>query len=154
MSNKPLWHNNVLAFFPAVMEQLKSMPNVRGIYDSKDWSQFVQNRQKPHDNAVYVILDSINPRATNNHGREQDIEIGISVIYVKQSITLTPQLELVGETWTAIMHALQGFEPSQEGRALTLTPLVQTTALPIRYADGFAYYPLRFITSVAVVNPI
>ena len=85
---------------------------------------------------------------------EQTIEIGFSFILAKRKYTPTKihNCEGLGETWTALARALQGFDPvDAQGRALTSTPFRQRAALPIDYRSGFGVFPLRFTAQVAVL---
>ena len=50
---------------------------------------------------------------------------------------------------TALIRALQGFVPKNgEGKSLTAAPFAARAALPITYDEGYAFFPLRFETSV------
>ena len=149
----PAWRNNILACYPAILKRLEQVTQVKKVLEAQDFSAISsERRQRPLDGAVYVILDGFTPTSTNDNNRGQTIEIGFSIILTKTNYTPRPQTDGVGETLTAIAKALQGFDPSDESeRALTTTPFKQRTALPIRYEDGFAFFPLRFTAEIAVI---
>lgn len=149
----PAWRNNILACYPAILKRLEQVTQVKKVLEAQDFSAISSERkQRPLDGAVYVILDGFTPTSTNDNNREQTIEIGFSFILTKTNYTPRPQTDGVGETLTAITKALQGFDPmDNQGRALTTSPFRQQNALPIRYEDGFAYFPLRFTAEVAVI---
>lgn len=157
-THKPAWHSNVLACYPALLARLRTVAGVKKVCEAKELAALgADKKQMPLDGAVYVILDGFTPTAHNNNRREQMLEIGFSVILTKRHYTPQPQLgnKSVGETITALAQALQGFDPADEqGRAFTATPFKQTKALPIRYEDGFAYFPLRFTCEVAVISSV
>lgn len=149
---KPIWHSNFLACYPAILQRLQQVKGVKKVLESQDLAN-ISKSQRPLDGAVYVVFDGFNPTDHNNAKREQVLQIGFSVILVKTNITPRPQTDGIGETLTAIMQALQGFEPKDtNGNELTLSPLSQTQALAIRYEDGFAYFPMRFITEIAILG--
>ena len=144
MSNLPLWHDDILAFYPALIERLKSVPAIKKVCEAKELEDLDAGRvQTPLDGAVYVVLDSIAPTDGNARGREQLMQIGVSIIL--------PRLDGVGATITAICKALQGFEAKKDGRHLTLSPFVQNKGIAIRYSKGFAFFPMHFSTTVAIM---
>lgn len=148
----PLWHDDILICYPALLNRLKTLPQIKKVCEAREFEDISTGKvQTPLDGAVYVILDSITPDSENAGGREQVVTLGFSVILVKQNYNPTPRLDGVGATITAICRALQGFEPMADGRALTLSPFVQDRAVAIRYNKGFAFFPLRFTTTVAVM---
>lgn len=149
---KLIWHSNFLACYPAILQRLQQVKGVKKVLESQDLAN-ISKSQRPLDGAVYVVFDGFIPKDHNNVKREQVLQIGFSVILVKTNITPRPQADGIGETLTAIMQALQGFEPKDtNGNELTLSPLSQTQALAIRYEDGFAYFPMRFITEIAILG--
>lgn len=152
MSN-PAWHDDILAVYPAFLDRLRQIPQVKKVLEAKDLEALTgERKQVPLNGAVYVVLDGFTPKQDNDNHRGCLIEIGFSVILAMTSYTPKPAVDSVGSTLTAICKAMQGFDPSDEqGRALTTTPFRQQTALPIRYEEGFAYFPLRFTAEVAVI---
>jgi hypothetical protein len=153
--NAPAWQGNILACYPYLLERLRTVPQIYQVLEAQEFAAITGNerRQIPSDGAVYVVLDSFTPTDDNAKGSEQDIEIGFSIILTKQQVTPSPATDGVGQTLYAIAKAMQGYDPSDEqGRALTAEPFKQRKPLPIRYENGFAYFPLRFTTSVAVVQ--
>lgn len=152
-SAMPAWQDDLLAVYPYLLARLKTVSSVKAVLEAKDLAALTGDRQQlPLNGAVYVLLDGFTPKSANDNGREQVIELGFSVILTMTQYTPRPNIDGVGATLTNICRALQGFDPTDDnGRALTLTPFVQQAALPVRYEDGFAYFPLRFTTTVAVV---
>lgn len=149
---KPLWHNNILACYPEILKRLEQVDGVKKVLEAQDLASIsTERKQRPLDGAVYVIFDGFTLKSSNNVKSEQLIDVGFSIILTKSNLSPRPQTGGIGETITAIMKSLQGFQPVDEhGEPLTCSPLVQTQALPIRYEDGFAYFPMRFITEVAI----
>lgn len=151
---KPAWHDNFLICYDALLKRLADVPGVAKVIEARNMGELGDGRKiVPLDNVVYVILDAMTPTTSNGGGREQTVEIGFSLILVKRDYTpsrVPYRAAGVGETWTAITRAIQGFDPQDtEGRALTASPFVQRAALPIDYRDGHALFPLRFVTTVA-----
>lgn len=150
----PAWHDNILACYPHLIARLRQLPQVRQVLEAQDFAAIssAKRRQLPQDGSVYVLLDGFTPTSDNASGREQIMEIGFSVILTKQQVTPKPCADGVGQTLTAIAKALQGYDPSDEyGRCLTATPFKQRKALSVKYEDGFAFFPLRFTTTVAIL---
>lgn len=153
--NKPAWRDDILACYPYLLERLRGIDAVYQVCEAQDFAAISgkDRRQIPTDGAVYVLLDGFTPTDANARGAEQDIEIGFSVILTKQQVTPNPAADSVGKTLTAISKALQGFDPvDEQGRALTVSSFKQAKALAIQYEYGFAFFPLRFTTTVAVVQ--
>lgn len=153
--NAPAWQTDILACYPYVLERLKSVAQISQVLEAQDFADIssAKRRQIPADGTVYVILDGYTPGSDNANRREQNMEIGFSVILTKQQVTPQPATNGVGQTITAIAKALQGFDPTDEqGRALTTEPFVQRKPLAVRYEDGFAFFPLRFTTVVAIIS--
>lgn len=143
--------NNFLACYPHIIKRLSEVEGVKKVLEAEDLAS-LGDKQMPLDGVVYLIFDGFSPKDDNNARREQIMEIGFSIILTKRNFTPRPQAFGVGETLTALCKAMQGFDPQDEkGRALTLTPFKQTTALAIQYQDGWAYFPLRFTCDVAVL---
>lgn len=152
MSNLPLWHDDILACYPALIDRIKSVKQVKKVLEAKDLAELDNKKAlAPLDGAVYVIFDGISQVEQDNGKRGHDLKLGFTLLLAKQQYNPTPRLDGVGQTITAICKALQGFNPEQDGRALTLTPFVQEDALAIRYFDNYALFPLRFTTTVAIV---
>lgn len=147
------WRDDFLACYPALLERLRQVKQVKKVLEAQDLAAISGERRiKPLDGSVYVILDGFTPLQDNDRGSEHQIELGFSIILTMTQYTPRPRTDSVGALLTAIAKSLQGFRPvDQDGWELTLTPFVQQPALPIRYEDGFAYFPLRFTTSVAVI---
>ncbi|PID66786.1 MAG: hypothetical protein CR975_01215, partial [Gammaproteobacteria bacterium] len=104
------------------------------------------------DNAVYVLFDGFRPLGDADNGRQQTEELSFSFILVKRHYVPSHSLYEqtgVGEMLTAIKKAFRGWEPKADDWHLTTTPFKQASALPIKYLDGFAYFPCRFTTTVA-----
>lgn len=143
----------MLAFYPALLDRLRGVTAIKKVCEAKELEDLDTGRvQTPLDGAVYVVLDGITPTEGNARGREQVMQIGISVILTKRDYNPTPRLDGVGQTITAICKALQGFEPkTADGKHLTLSPFVQNTGVSIRYNKGFAFFPLHFVTTVAIL---
>lgn len=153
MSNHPIWRDDLLACYPALIDRLKACPEIKKVCEAKELADLDSNKaQMPLDGAVYVILDSITPQQSNNGGRETMMSLGFSIILAKQNVTPMPKMAGLGAVLTAICKAMQGFEPkNKDGKRLSLSPFVQEKGLPIRYGKGFGFYPFRFTTTVAVV---
>lgn len=150
---RPAFADNLLACYPALLARLEGTQGVKKVLEAVDLAALNgERKQLPLDGAVYVVLDGFTPKSENNRGREQLIELSFSIILVKRHFTPKPQTDGVGETLTAICKALQGFDPQNaQGQALLSAPFVQANAIPIRYEDGFAFFPLRFTAEVAVI---
>lgn len=152
MNNTPLWHDDMLVCYPALLDRLNAIPVVKKVLEIKELASLDNQTVAPLDGAVYVIFDGFSPVSPNHGGREQVMALGFTIILAKQQYNPTPKMDGVGATLTAICKALQGFEPIQDGRALTLSPFVQKNALPIRYFKNYALFALRFTTTVAVMG--
>lgn len=155
---KPIWHDDMLACYPALLKRLNSIKQIKKVFEIKEIDQLTAERPSVSvlDGCVYVLLDSISPKA-NADSRSQTQELGFSIILAKSFINISPsQVKegdyTLGQTLTAICKSLQGFEPIKDGDYLTITPFTQTSALNIRYDKGFGLFPLRFVTEVAVLG--
>lgn len=152
---KPAWHDNILACYPALLDRIAAVPGVSRVIEIESFADLDDGKKvAPQDGAVYVILDGMTPTDIAGANTEQTLEIGFSVILAKRKYTPTKthNREGLGETWTALARALQGFDPlDAQGRALTSTPFKQRAALPIDYRTGFGLFPLRFTAQVAVL---
>lgn len=149
---KPLWYDDMLVCYPALLDRLKSISPIKKVQEIKELSEIDNQAVAPLDGAVYVIFDGLTPTDPNNDGREQTMELGFTIILAKQQYNPTPRMDGVGVTLTAICKALQGFDPERDGRALTASPFVQDKALPFRYFKNYALFPLRFTTTVVVMS--
>lgn len=150
---RPAWRDDILAVYPYFLDRLREIKSVKKVLEAEEMNQLTGDRKKvPLNGAVYVVLDGFTPNSPNNDGEETCIEIGFSVILTMVNYTPKPNIDGVGTILTAICKALQGFDPkTTKGEDLVFTPFEQKTALPIRYEDGFAYFPLRFTANVAVI---
>ena len=156
---KPAYHDNILACYPALLARLATVPGVKKVYEAQEMGAIGNDRAvMPIDGAVYVVLDGVTPTTTAS-AREQTIEIGFSFILAKRNYNPNRgiyRIDGLGETYTAIARAFQGFDPvDATGRALTTQPFTQRAALSIAYRDGYALFPLRFTAAVALIadNP-
>jgi hypothetical protein len=152
---KPAYHDNILACYPALLARLEGVPGVKKVYEVQEMGAIGNDRAvMPIDGAVYVILDGFTPTTTAS-AREQTIDIGFSVILAKRNYNPNRnpyRVDGLGETYTAIARAMQGYDPvDADGRALTTRPFTQRPALPIDYRDGYALFPLRFTAAVALI---
>lgn len=152
MKNYPLWHDDFLVCYPALLDRIGTIPQVKKVQEIKELAEIDSQAVAPLDGAVYVIFDGMSPTDPNNGGREQVMELGFTLILAKQQYNPRPRMDGVGASLTAICKALQGFEPEQDGRALTLSPFVQKQALAVRYFKNYALFPLRFTTTVAIMG--
>lgn len=151
--SKPLWHDDILVCYPALIDRLKAIPQIKKVLEAKDLAELDNKKTlAPLDGVVYVIFDGVSQVEADNGKRGHDLKLGFTLLLAKQQYNPTPRLDGFGATLTAICKALQGFEPMQDGRALTMTPFVQENALAIRYFDNYALFPLRFTTTVAVLG--
>lgn len=154
---RPAWHDNYLACYPALLERLKTVAGVKSVQEAKDLRDVTDpdNKKPPLDGAVYVVLDAFTSTSSNDEGREQDFEIGFSVILAKRNYTPDPAAGDgdVGATLTKICQSIQGFKPmTSDGRALTMTAFKSKPPMPIKYTKGFGFFPLRFVTTVTVIS--
>ena len=141
MKNYPLWHDDFLVCYPALLDRIGTIPQVKKVQEIKELAEIDSQAVAPRDGAVYVIFDGRSPT-----------DLGFTLILAKQQYNPRPRMDGVGASLTAICKALQGFEPEQDGRALTLSPFVQKQALAVRYFKNYALFPLRFTTTVAVMG--
>lgn len=152
-TTQPAWRDNILACYPALLARLSGVTGVKKVCEAKELASLGSGKERvPLDGAVYVVWDGFTPASDNDGRRAQTLELGFSVILAKRNYTPKPETGDVGSTVTGIAKALQGFDPCDEqGRTLVSTPFKQRSALPIRYEDGFAFFPLRFTCEVAVL---
>lgn len=156
--NKLDWREDMLACYPALLERLGNVKQIKKVFEVKDLEQLYGDKPNiaPLDGCVYVLLDGISPKENNNNSREQMLEISFSVVLAKSFINISPshvkQGYTLGQTLTAICKSLQGFEPMQNDEYLTLTPFSQRTGMNIRYDKGFGLFALRFVTDVAILG--
>lgn len=151
MQNYPLWHDDLLICYPALLAKLKTIPQIKKVQEMKALAELDSSSVAPLDGMLYVVFDGMTPTHSNHNGREQTIELGFTLILAKQQYNPTPKIDGVGATLSVICKALQGYEPTQDGRALTLSPFIQKPALSIKYFKNYALFPLRFSTEVAVL---
>lgn len=155
MSTPPIWHTDFLACYPAIIEQLKTVKQIKKVFEIKELAQLSRDIA-PLDGCVYVIFDGMTPKEDNNAHKEQILELTFSIILAKSLININPTHVKdgeysLGQSLTAIAKALQGYEPMDGKNYLSITPLVQKTPLPIRYEQGFGLFAFRFGCEVAVV---
>lgn len=148
-------NDNMLACYPYLLAHLRQIDGVTKVKEVHDIKDIQENRKTlPLDNAVYVVFDGHRPVGDAGKGRYALEELSFSVVLTKRHYTpsnnaYTPSG--VGEMLTTIIKHLQGFDPvDADGNNLTVKPFIRTSALPLRYREGFAFFPLRFTTQVAI----
>ena len=158
MSNLPIWHDDMFACYPAMIERLKALVangTVKVIKEADDISDLLpapdgSSKRLPLDGAIYVIFDSIGVGQSNNKGQEQAQTIGFSLVYTAKKYNFRPLSGMpLGKVLSRIARRMNGFEPTLDGRALTLTPFEQAAPLAVQYKNGFGYFALRYVTTVA-----
>lgn len=159
MSDLPLWHDDLFACYPAMIERLQTLVKdgtVKVIKEADDISDLFPDgeggsRRLPLDGAIYVIFDSINPTGdSNGKGKNQLHEIGFSLVYTVKKYNFRGLSGMsVGKVLARIGHCINGFEPEIDGRALTLSPFEHRNPLPVQYKNGFGYFSFRYVTTVA-----
>lgn len=156
MSNLPLWHDDMFACYPLLIERLQKLVQngtVKIIKEADDISDLVGDNptQKPLDGAIYVIFDNLAPTDSNNNGSEQVEQIGFSLVYTTKKYNFRPLSGTsVGIVLTRIAKRLNGYLPVDEsGLAYTLSPFMQANPLPVQYKHGFGYFSRRYVTTVA-----
>ena len=158
-SNLPLWHDDLFACYPAMIDRLQTLVKkgtVKVIKEADDISDLFPDgeggsRRLPLDGAIYVIFDSINPIGDgNDDGKNQEQEIGFSLVFTVKKYNFRGLSGMsVGKVLAQIGKCMNGFEPVKDGRALTLSPFEQRNPLPVQYKNGFGYFSLRYVTTVA-----
>lgn len=151
--NMTPYTDNILACYPALLERLTSVPGVKRVLEAPDLEALAADRKiRPDDGAVYLVFDGFTPGETAGNAANLALKLSFSVILAKRQYTPNKMeygQDGVGETLTAIIRALQGFVPKNgEGKSLTAAPFAARAALPITYDEGYAFFPLRFETSV------
>ena len=159
MSDLPLWHDDLFACYPAMIDQLQKLVKngtVKIIKEADDISDLFPDgengsRRLPLDGAIYVIFDSVNPTGdSNDNGKNQEHEIGFSLVYTVKKYNFRGLSGMsVGKVLAQIGKCMNGFEPAKDGRTLTLSPFEQRNPLPVQYKNGFGYFSLRYVTTVA-----
>ena len=159
MNNLPLWHDDLFACYPAMIERLQTLVKdgtVKIIKEADDISDLFPDgesgsRRLPLDGAIYVIFDSISPTGdSNNNGKNQVHEIGFSLVYTVKKYNFRGLSGMsVGKVLAKMGECMNGFEPEQNGIALTLTPFEHRNPLPVQYKNGFGYFSFRYVTQVA-----
>lgn len=154
MATLPMYRN-MLACYPAVLARLATVEGVSAVLEAADLEAVTSDRKlKPQDGAVYVVFDGFTPDATAGSKTVLRERLSFSLILAKRQYNpsrLQYGVNGVGETITAIKSAFQGFDPEGEnGEKLTLEPFTARSALPIAYHEGFAFFPMRFETAVAI----
>ena len=145
--------DNILACYSALLERLASVPGVKRVLEAPDLEALAADRKiRPDDGAVYLVFDGFTPAETAGNAANLALKLSFSVILAKRQYAPNKMQygqDGVGETLTALIRALQGFVPKNgEGKSLTATPFAARAALPITYDEGYAFFPLRFETSV------
>lgn len=145
--------DNILACYPALLERLASVPGVKRVLEAPDLEALAADRKiRPDDGAVYLVFDGFTPAETAGNAANLALKLSFSVILAKRQYTPNKMQygqEGVGETLTALIRAMQGFVPKNtDGQSLTAAPFAARAALPITYDEGYAFFPLRFETSV------
>lgn len=145
--------DNILACYPVLLERLASVPGVKRVLEAPDLEALAADRKiRPDDGAVYLVFDGFTPAETAGNAANLALKLSFSVILTKRQYAPNKMQygqDGVGETLTALIRALQGFVPKNgEGKSLTAVPFAARAALPITYDEGYAFFPLRFETSV------
>ncbi len=145
-------HTNMLACYPAIIERLQTVKGIKKVAEAQELSLLSGKKQRPDDGSLYVVFDGFSPTNPNNANKEQFIELGFSLILAKRNYKFSTETDNIGQTLTAIMHAMQGFDPVDcHGNNLVTEPFKQAKPLSIRYEDGYAFFSTRFTTQVAVI---
>ncbi|MCP1659341.1 phage tail terminator protein [Neisseria perflava] len=156
MSKIPAMYTNMLACYPALLARLAGVPGVKQVLEAQDLAAVAGERKVlPADGAVYVVFDGFTPEnETAARKRLAQERLSFSLILAKRQYTpnrLQFGADGVGETLTAIKSAFQGWTPKDsDGLALALTPFQAAQALSIYYHDGYAFFPVRFTTTVNI----
>ncbi len=146
-------HSNILACYPKIIERLQSVQGIKKVAEAQELSLLSGKKQRPDDSTLYVVFDGFTPTNPNNANKEQFIELGFSLILAKRNYKFSTETDNIGQTLTAIMHAMQGFEPIDcNGCYLVTEPFKQAKPLPVRYEDGYAFFSTRFLTQVAIIS--
>ena len=147
------WKTDFLSgVYNSIKQRLNEIEGITRIIEAQELSAIAAKNIRLN-NAIYLIFDGFEPTSSNNRGREQVLELSFSIILLRTQLNPEPKIDGLGAMITKICRAFQGFEPLDEkGNNLSLSPFVQKKALNIQYADGFAYFPLRFTCEVAVIS--
>lgn len=159
--NLPLYHDDLFACYPAMIERLERLVangTVKTIKEEQEIEDLMPNSQGaskrlPTDGALYVVYDSNNPIGEgNNDGKEQDEEIGFSLVYTVKKYNFRGLSGMsVGKVLARIKRLMNGWQPEQDGLVLTSEPFRQRNPLAVRYANGFAYFSIRYVAEVVTV---
>lgn len=154
-SNKPLWHDDLFACYPLMIERLQTLVadgTVKIIKEADDISDLVggESSRLPLDGAIYVIFDSISVGEANNNGKNQVHQIGFSLVYAVKKYNFRGLSGMsVGRVLARIGQCMNGFKPAIDRQDLTLSPFVQANPLPVQYQNGYGLFSLRYTTTVA-----
>lgn len=144
-------HNDFLAFLPIVIKRLNAVEVIKKVFTVKELADLDTGKNTaPLDGCVYVVLDGFAPTDEVGKGKNQAMDITFSVILAKQHYNKAG-IGDIGTTLTAIIKSLAGYEPIANGDYLTLSPIYLDKGANVLYQKGFALYPLRFKTQVAIV---
>lgn len=148
---KPAWHDDFLICYPALLERLQSISEIKLVGEAKDLDQVLgDNEIAPSDNAAYLMWDSLTPVSEDGQ-RENTLQIGFSVVLSKQQYTPKPKIDGIGQMTAAIYKALNGFDPvNEKGQSLVSKAFRPAKPLPIRFKKGFGFFPMRFVAEVVV----
>ena len=158
-SSLPLYHEDMFACYPKMIERLKKLVEngtVKTIKECDNIDDLLPStdgvsKRLPLDGCLYVVFDNLTPLESNDDGSEQEEQIGFSLVYTKKKYNFRPLSGMsVGIVLTRIAKRMNGYLPEDEnGKAYTLSPFVQATPLAVRYANGFGYFSRRYVTTVA-----
>ncbi len=157
-SSLPLYHEDMFACYPKMIERLqklvengtvktiKECDNIDDLLPSTDGV----SKRLPLDGCLYVVFDNLTPLESNDDGSEQEEQIGFSLVYTVKKYNFRGLSGMsVGKVLARIGKCMNGFEPAKDGRTLTLSPFEQRNPLPVQYKNGFGYFSLRYVTTVA-----
>ncbi|UOO93583.1 phage tail terminator protein [Vitreoscilla stercoraria] len=146
-------HDNMLAVYPTILERLATIEGVKAVKEAGELAVLMagvreKRQMSPLHGAVYVIFGGHTPTDSASKGKNQVSELNFTFAYCSRYVEGgKSNLYEVGAVLTAIKKAFQGFDvPS-----LVVKPFTEVQAPPIEYNDGFALYPLSFVTSVATI---
>ncbi|UOP02016.1 phage tail terminator protein [Kingella potus] len=147
--------DNILACYPALIERLAAVPGVKRVLEAPDLEALAADRRiRPDDGAVYLVFDGFTPAETAGNAANLALKLSFSVILAKRQYAPNKMQygqDGAGETLTALIRAMQGFVPKNaDGQSLAAAPFSARAALPITYDEGYAFFPLRFETSVVI----
>ena len=157
-SSLPLYHEDMFACYPKMIERLKKLVEngtVKTIKECDNIDDLLPStdgvsKRLPLDGCLYVVFDNLTPLESNDDGSEQEEQIGFSLVYTVKKYNFRGLSGMsVGKVLARIGKCMNGFEPAKDGRTLTLSPFEQRNPLPVQYKNGFGYFSLRYVTTVA-----